>query len=335
MMTRRILLFVGATMVGILGVLSFPALLVLEINHSEQQASSYIKGEFPVTVNPTRKKIVEDEQVNALFEARVSPFAASVAGAGAMFNKAVESLALSIASLPFYQNLAAMGGRFAVVTPGMRKEQVAAAFGTALGWTDEERREFTTRSPYAVLPLSEGSYSPGVYEIDTNMTPLMAQALVNERFSNDILSHYGTTTSSVVPLSQALTIASLIEREAGGNDDMRIISGIIWNRLFIGMPLQVDATLQYAKANATAGGSWWPKVTPSDLRRASPYNTYEHTGLPPTPIANPSIASVLAALNPVNTDCLFYFHDNNHEFHCSATYEEHVALLKKYFGRGK
>ena len=165
--------------------------------------------------------------------------------------------------------------------------------------------------------------------------PSEAQALVNERFYEKILSHYGTTTAQVVPLNQALTIASLIEREAGGADDRRLISGIIWNRLFINMNLQIDATLQYVKANSLAGANWWPKPMPADRFRKSPYNTYLNNGLPPTPIASPSVASVLAALNPKNTSCLFYFHDASGGFHCSDTYAEHVVLLKKYYGRGK
>jgi UPF0755 protein len=76
-------------------------------------------------------------------------------------------------------------------------------------------------------------------------------------------------------------------------------------------------------------------VVPGDQYRKSAYNTYLHPGLPPTPIANPSVASVLAALNPKNTPCLFYFHDAAGGFHCSETYTGHVTLLKKYYGRGK
>ena len=74
---------------------------------------------------------------------------------------------------------------------------------------------------------------------------------------------------------------------------------------------------------------------PDDRFRKSPYNTYLHKGLPPAPIANPSVDSILAALNPKNTSCLFYFHDARGRFHCTDTYAEHVALLKKYYGRGK
>lgn len=116
---------------------------------------------------------------------------------------------------------------------------------------------------------------------------------------------------------------------------MRLISGIIWNRLFINMNLQIDATLQYAKANTSAANSWWPAPLPADRFRKSPYNTYLNKGLPPAPIASPSVASVLAALNPKNTSCMFYFHDSAGRFHCSDTYDQHVALLKKYYGRGK
>ncbi|MFA6414815.1 MAG: endolytic transglycosylase MltG, partial [Candidatus Paceibacterota bacterium] len=108
-----------------------------------------------------------------------------------------------------------------------------------------------------------------------------------------------------------------------------------WNRLFINMNLQIDATLQYVKADASAAQGWWPKVVPADRFRKSAYNTYLHPGLPPTPIASPSVAAILAALNPRETSCLFYFHDANRQFHCTDTYAEHVALLKKYYGRGK
>ena len=178
--------------------------------------------------------------------------------------------------------------------------------------------------------------SPRVlYPVDTGTTPIAAQLLVNDKFNKDVLSHYGTTTAQVVPLDQALTIASLIERETGGLDDMRVISGIIWNRLFVNMNLQIDATLQYAKAKSASAATWWPQVAPGDKYIKSPYNTYANKGLPPTPIANPSVAAVLAALNPVNTPCLFYFHDKSGNFHCTATYAEHVALLKKYYGQGK
>ena len=114
-----------------------------------------------------------------------------------------------------------------------------------------------------------------------------------------------------------------------------VVAGILFKRLEAGWPLQADATLQYAKANSKTSGSWWPRIVPADRFRSSAYNTYLHSGLPPTPISNPSVASILAALNPRKTSCLFYFHDSFGGFHCTDTYAQHVALLKKYYGQGK
>lgn len=326
--------------VSILGgvLLSFPTILAISVQYEQKQALSAMSEQFPVTVNPMEKSIVENAQVNTFLESSASPLQAAVGNVGNIFGNIFAWIATSIADAPWYQSIAAVtvgDNRFVTITPGMRKEQVVNAFAKNLAWNTKQKKEFLTTGIYASLPLSEGSFSPGIYSLTMETSPSMAQALVNDRFSNDVLSHYGTTTAQMVPLAQALTIASLIEREAGGPDDMRIISGIIWNRLFINMSLQIDATLQYAKANTTATQSWWPNVLPADRFRKSSYNTYLHPGLPPTPIANPSVAAILAALNPRNTSCLFYFHDAARQFHCTDTYAEHVALLKKYYGRGK
>src|SRR3989344_3159280 len=327
----------GALFIIILGgaAFSFPAFLTVSIQHEQERAISAMQEQFPVTVDPMNKVIVENAQVNAFLEGADSPLQAAAINTGNVLKNIFAWIAIIIADAPWYQSIAAADGRFVNITAGMRKEQIARAFANILSWNEKQKKEFLTASPYSSLPLSEGSFFPGIYLVENGASPLTAQSIVNERFSENILSRYGTTTAQIVPLNQALTIASLIEREAGGADDMRIISGIIWNRLFIDMNLQIDATLQYAKANTSAANSWWPKPLPSDRFRKSPYNTYLNKGLPPTPIANPSVASVLAALNPKNTSCIFYFHDAAGGFHCTDTYTEHVALLKKYYGRGK
>lgn len=327
----KVIFYVAIVLIGI----SFTPTLYIHYVDYRAQYSAHLPAQFPVTVNPRTKTIVENDQVNELFENPNSPLRASAAGGESAFNKLFALIASGIADLPLYRSLASARNRIVVVTPGMRKEQVAAVFGNELGWNAVERTRFQTAIAGTELPLLEGSFSPGTYVLDADATPLEAQALVNERFSSEILTRYSTSTARIIPLQQALTIASLIEREAGGYDDMRLISGIIWNRLFLNMNLQVDATLQYAKANTTTGGGWWPKIGPTDRSRSSAYNTYLHPGLPPSPIANPSIATVLAALNPKNTPCLYYFHDAQGGFHCSRTYTEHVALLKKYYGQGR
>ena len=124
-------------------------------------------------------------------------------------------------------------------------------------------------------------------------------------------------------------IASIIQREAGGKKDMRLISGIIWNRIFAGMRLQMDATLQYAKGNEEEG--WWPQVDPKDKNIDSPYNTYKYDSLPPTAIANPGMAALEAAYNPQKTSCMYYLHDKKGNIHCSKTYAEHKRNIEKYY----
>lgn len=264
---------------------------------------------FPVTVNPRTETIVEDENIEAYLERENLQLKASAILSG------VDILS-GLASAIIHQE------KLVRIRPGMRKEEVSQVFSEALSWSGDETKQFS---------LSEGSYLPGLYNVKSGMTPLFVQKMIRDRFEDEVLARY-SQASKVVPLNTALIIASLIQREAGDEEDMRVVSGIIWNRIFKEMPLQLDATLQYAKANEKA---WWPQVSPNDKFRKSPYNTYDNKGLPPTPIANPSMAAIVAALNPVNTDCLFYFHHEDSGFHCSPTYQGHVALLKKYYGRGR
>ena len=108
---------------------------------------------------------------------------------------------------------------------------------------------------------------------------------------------------------------------------MRLISGIIRNRLEIGMPLQIDATLQYIRGDED---NWWPVPRSEDKKIESPYNTYQNVGLPPTPIATPGEDAIKAALNPLDTDCLFYLHDSRGNIHCSTTYEQHKKNVRYY-----
>jgi cell division protein YceG involved in septum cleavage len=295
---------------------------------------------FPISVNPAKKEIVVNAQANAYFNEHDSGLTASVGN----FSEILGWIASLINNTSLYQSVASADGRLVTILPGYRKEQVADVFGSALGWNTRKEDDFladveldAAHDAATTSEITEGVFQPGTYAVLNGTTPADAAELVATSFDSTILSHYSTSTQAQVPLSEALTVASLLEREAAGPTDMRIISGIIWNRLFNNMNLQIDATLQYAKVNKNGdvADNWWPAVVPKDKYITSAYNTYEHPGLPPGPIANPSVAAVLAALNPVPTSCLYYFHDSNGNFHCSDTYAEHVALLKQYYGQGK
>lgn len=129
-------------------------------------------------------------------------------------------------------------------------------------------------------------------------------------------------------LNQVVTVASLLERETRHDDEKPVVASIIYNRLEIGMPLQIDATVQYALGTSN---DWWKKdLTYDDLKMTSPYNTYVNNGLPPGPIANPGISSINGALNPAKSDYLYYLHDKNGTIHYAKTNREHDANIAKY-----
>lgn len=331
----RWVLLIGLYVI-VLGGVAFllPPLFAWSIEH--EAMAPIVPVQFPISVDPKNKVIVENAQMNLYFDGPPLSLQAAVGNVSDAFWKIFEWAATAIADAPWYQSLAAVGSnRFVTVTPGMRKEQVANLFAHALNWNSKQKQEFLKGSATSSPLLLEGMFSPGTYSVGIGITPSAAQTLIHDRFYTDVLSHYGTTTAQIIPLNDTLILASLIQRETIGLSDMRLVSGIIWNRLFADMHLQVDATVQYAKANRLATASWWPRVLPADTSIKSPYNTYLHPGLPPTPIANPSVAAILAALNPIHTTCLFYFNDQRGNIHCSDTYAEHVVLLKQYYGRGK
>lgn len=284
--------------------------------------------QFPVGVHPLKEEIIENPVAEAFFNEHFASHKNErhTSWLGRMLGE--------LAMHSWYQNLASVSSRILVIQPGERKEQIASNFKKILGWTEDERAEFLRLVVDSVPSIEEGKFQPGTYTVVRKAKPPEVAALIIERFQKDILVHYGVGVEEVVPLEQALIVASLLEREAYDFEDMRHISGVIWNRLFADMRLQIDATLQYAKGSKPEQ-PWWPKVVPQDKYIASVFNTYKNNGLPPSAIANPSAEAVLAALNPTQTECMFYFHDSKAGFHCTETYEEHVKLLKEYYGKGK
>ncbi len=130
--------------------------------------------------------------------------------------------------------------------------------------------------------------------------------------------------SSGYSLSDIIILSSLVEKEARTNTDKRIVAGILFNRLRLGMPLQVDAVFGYIYNRATYSPSL------ADLKVNSPYNTYIHTGLPPGPIDNPGLNSIEAVLNPIKTKYLYYLTGKDGLMHYATTYAGHQFNLKKY-----
>ncbi len=126
-------------------------------------------------------------------------------------------------------------------------------------------------------------------------------------------------------LEDIVIMASLIEKEATTNKEERaIISGILWKRISKGMALQVDAPFVYELGKGSHD------LTIADLRKDSEYNTYTNLGLTPTPIGNPSIGSIKAALNPTSSPYLFYLHGSDRQVHYAATHDGHISNKRNY-----
>ena len=145
---RKIILTSLAALIVLAGfaVLLSPGVLAWTIQYAEE-GSLKPSGEFPVTVDPAHKAIVESPQVNAFLANEHSLFGAAVSETETVFWNGISGIAQSLVSLPWYESAASVAGRVVVLRPGMRKEEVAAAFGKALGWKPGQQKEFMTASP--------------------------------------------------------------------------------------------------------------------------------------------------------------------------------------------
>lgn len=170
----------------------------------------------------------------------------------------------------------------------------------------------------------EGYLFPSTYLIPLAATPAQVTRMFTDQFAKELPADAPRRARSLhVSISQVVTVASLVEREAKIEQDRPVIAGVIYNRLRQGMPLQVDATIEYAlPAHKT-------ELSLRDLQIDSPYNSYKHAGLPPTPIANPGLPSLEAALNPAKTDALYYVYCGNGHHVFAKTLAEHQANVER------
>ncbi len=125
-------------------------------------------------------------------------------------------------------------------------------------------------------------------------------------------------------LEDVIILASILEEEVRTKEDMAMVADIMLRRMKMNMPLQVDCTLKYVLHKTSA------ELTITDLRTDGLYNTYTRKGLPPTPISNPGLASIEAALNPIPNPFVFYLSDKDGITHFARTYEEHLQNKRKY-----
>ncbi len=224
------------------------------------------------------------------------------------------------------------------IYPGWRLEEIAASIDlSGFEFSGEEFLAYTFAPPDSIraqlqLPAQaslEGYLYPGEYSLEPHIDLESTIEVFLSNFHAHMLSSELLEGISAQQLTfhEALTLASIIERETRADEEKATIASVFYNRLAEGMRLQTDPTVQYALGFDELEQTWWKtQLTEADMQVDSLYNTYLYAGLPPGPISNPSLASLEAVAFPAQTP-YFYFRakcdgSGTHAF--SVTYEEHL-----------
>ncbi|HEX7540941.1 MAG TPA: endolytic transglycosylase MltG, partial [Anaerolineales bacterium] len=219
------------------------------------------------------------------------------------------------------------------VLPGWRMEEIAAALPTSgLEFTPEV---FLAAASAPAIPpdfipngaSAEGFLSPDTYILPRTTTAEQLVSILIQGFSSRLPSETVVAYASRgLTLYQAVTLASIVQRESVVEEEMPLIASVFYNRLAIGMKLETDPTVQYALGYNSTQGTWWTNpLSGNDLRFDSPYNTYLHPGLPPGPISNPGLAALRAVANPAQTNYYFFQAkcDGSGLHNFAETFEQH------------
>lgn len=227
----------------------------------------------------------------------------------------------------------------AIVTilPGWRIEEVAdSVAGSGLSITREDfiqsaynpANEWLSNLPVKEAPSLEGFLFPGTYVFsrETGLQEAINQFLMAFSSQMDQTLTEGYSRQGLT-LYEAVTLASIVEKEAMVEEEKPMIASVFYNRLAAGMRLETDPTVQYALGFQEADGTWWKApLSADDLSLNSPYNTYQVNGLPPTPISNPGMGSLRAVAFPAETPYFFFRAacDGSGRHLFAITYEQHL-----------
>lgn len=195
------------------------------------------------------------------------------------------------------------------IPEGLRHDEIADRFTKGLSKDEVFKAEFIKLAQ----PL-EGYLFPDTY--------LFPKDVAATKIVDKMKSTFTKKVDADITLDQ-LIMASIIERETKGNLEKPVVAGILFKRLANDWPLQVDASIQYAK------GDWKP-ILISDKNLNSRYNTYKFQGLPPGPISNPGLASLQAAMNPEESEYWYYIHDDSGKIHYAKNIDEHNKNINTY-----
>lgn len=170
----------------------------------------------------------------------------------------------------------------------------------------------------------EGTLFPDTYYVSSEFTSVQLQQLLTDTFRQKSVVLQTALASSSLSTDEVVILASILEKEANDETSMKMVSGILQNRLRLQMPLQADATIGYVLQKPLK------ELVPTDLKIESPYNTYLHNGLPPTPISNPGLQALKAVLEPTVSDYYYYITDTQGQFHYAKTFDQHKRNIELY-----
>ncbi|MFA4845543.1 MAG: endolytic transglycosylase MltG [Patescibacteria group bacterium] len=175
----------------------------------------------------------------------------------------------------------------------------------------------------------EGYLFPDTYRfrVDASartVAETMVLTLVGRLNENVVVVPENLQFDNGLTFHEMMTLASIVEREVRSPDDMKIIAGIFYTRLKIGMALQADSTVNYVTGKKDAS------VSLTDSKIDSPYNTYQYLGLPPGPISNPGMNAILAVLDPTDSNNLYFLTTSEGDVIYAASFDEHVANKFQY-----
>lgn len=205
---------------------------------------------------------------------------------------------------------------------GMRNEEIAEKLPDNLPFRPDEFLSYSADK--------QGHLFPDSYLIPEAYSPEQIVKLIRKNFDTNMIKAKQDATSTDISEEDAIILASLIEREGRSLESKTFIAGILLNRLEANIPLQVDASVQYARDTKKIPQKYWEPLAKRDLQIISPFNTYLNSGLPPSPICNPGFDSIFAVFHPTPSDYLFYITGNDNKMHYAKTLDEHNQNIRNY-----
>lgn len=208
------------------------------------------------------------------------------------------------------------------IVEGLRDEEVAAILAKNYGIKAED----------FLKEAQEGYMFPDTYLFSINSSAKDLATKMRENFDSKLTPELQSKIKSQgLTVEEGVTLASIVQRETGKEQDAPLIASVFLNRLNSGMPLGSDVTVQYALGYDQGTKTWWKKdLTDQDLSINSPYNTRIVSGLPPGPICNPGLAALKAVAEPTTSNYYYFLYDKNGGLHLAKTLEEHNANKIKY-----